>query len=81
MLNNTSWLKLRRFILLLSILATVSAQNDAGINITTAYVGNENDLVHGYFNSHTAIAITVTFSGDNANGAIFNFFTNISHKD
>ena len=69
MLNNTTWLKLRRFILLLSILATVSAQNDAGINITTAYVGNENDLVHGYFNSHTAIAITVTLSGDNANGA------------
>ena len=68
-LNNTTWLKLRRFILLFSTLAIVWAQNDAGINITTEYVattGEEDDLVHGYFNSNTAIAITVTLSGINA---------------
>ena len=46
-LNNTTWLKLRRFILLFSTLAIVWAQNDAGINITTEYVattGEEDDL-------------------------------------
>ena len=70
-LNNTTWLKLRRFILLFSTLAIVWAQNDAGINITTEYVtttGEADDLVHGYFNSNTAIAITVTLSGSNAQG-------------
>ena len=72
-LNNTHWLKLRRFFLSFSILAIVWGQNDDGINIEADYVplaGSDNsNLVHGYFNAHTAITITVTLSGANANGA------------
>ena len=79
MLNNTTWLKLRRIILLFSTLAIVWAQNDAGINITTEYVtttGEADDLVHGYFNSNTAIAITAPANREMKNSVdtTFDFF-------